>query len=65
MLIREKFAKDDIYEPTPEMIEAQMMKCREIYMKDVYEEIDKFKIDNLKKISQQKYDQVEVRADIF
>ena len=43
--------------------ENEQMKFRELYMDEVYQNIDSYRIEALKKISMQKYDEVKVGCD--
>ena len=50
-VVRERLAAEKVYEPSQEEVEHQMMKCRDIFMEDVYARINKAKLDNMKKLS--------------
>lgn len=40
-----------------------MLKCRDKYMSDVYQKIDRYKIETMKQLSKQKFDDVQVRPE--
>jgi hypothetical protein len=44
---------------------AQLVRCRELYMDDVDAAIDKSKIRNMQRLSQEKYEEVSLKMDIF
>jgi hypothetical protein len=50
-------------EDTDSEIENEMLKCRDKYMADIYEKIDIYKIETMKKLSQQRFEDVEARPD--
>ena len=43
--------------------ERDQIKFRDLYMDEVYENIDQYRIDALKKISMDKFDEVKVGCD--
>mmetsp|Transcript_10168 Transcript_10168/g.17140 ORF Transcript_10168/g.17140 Transcript_10168/m.17140 type:complete len:214 (-) Transcript_10168:2460-3101(-) len=64
-ILKDKLSEKGNHNPSADEIEALMLKCRDLYLQDVYDQIDKFKIENMKRISQEKFEEVEVKADIF
>ena len=40
-----------------------MMKCRDLYLQDVYQIIDKHRINNLRNVAQERYESIELKAE--
>lgn len=41
-----------------------MLKCRDLYLEEVNRKVERYRIENMKKITMEKFDEIEVGCDL-